>query len=148
MRWIGILLLITAAPAADKATPKTLMDLDEQFCRDFAARGVEGWLAHFADDAIVFAPRGPIVTGKAAARAHYEKAFAGGGSLRWKPAGGFVAAGGDLGYTYGTWESAGKGPDGKQVKRTGKYFSTWKLQKDGGWKIVADIGQPDAPPLP
>jgi ketosteroid isomerase-like protein len=123
-----------------------LMDLDEQFCRDFAAKGVEGWLAHFADDAIVFPPRGPIKSGGPEVRAHYEKVFAKPGDLRWKPVGGFIAKGDDLGYTYGTWQSSGKDKDGNAVTRTGKYFSTWRLQKDGSWKIVADIGQPDLPP--
>jgi ketosteroid isomerase-like protein len=146
MRRIALLLLVPLAWAAEKPTAKMLMDLDEQFCRDFAAKGVEGWLEHFADDAIVFTPRGPIKTGMPDLRAHYEKVFANPGNLRWKPVGGFVAKGGDLGYTYGTWQSSGKDKDGKKVSRTGKYFSTWKLQKDGSWKIVADIGQPDQPP--
>ena len=33
---------------------------------------------------------------------------------------------------------------GQTAKLTGKYQTTWKKQKDGSWKIVADIGNPDS----
>jgi ketosteroid isomerase-like protein len=60
--------------------------------------------------------------------------------LTWEPAGGDVAASGDLGYTYGTFEFRSKDKDGKPVVDHGKYTSIWKKQKDGSWKVVLDMG--------
>jgi len=145
MKLLIALLLPTAFFAAGP-NENTLMSLDEQFCRDFAAKGVEGWLSYFAEDAIVFPRQGPIRHGMDAARQHYRQTLGGmKGWLRWKTEGVFVSKGGDLGYTYGVWESEVAGADGKTVRSTGKYFTTWRKQADGDWKIVADIGQPDAP---
>jgi ketosteroid isomerase-like protein len=136
MRLLAGLLIAVSAFGADSV--QTLMKLDEQFCRDFAARGVDGWMSWFAEDAVVFRPDGPVIRTKAEATAHYRKVFPPGqNSLRWKPLGGMISSASDLGFTYGTWESKG---------RTGKYLTTWKKQKDGSWKIVADIGNPDEPP--
>jgi ketosteroid isomerase-like protein len=134
MKILAALLLTASAFAADSV--QTLMKLDEQFCRDYAARGVEGWMSWFAGDPVVFRPDGPIIRTKAEAAEHYRKVFPPGeNALRWKPLGGMMSASADLGFTYGTWEAKG---------RTGKYMTTWKKQKDGSWKIVADIGNPDA----
>jgi ketosteroid isomerase-like protein len=133
MKMLAGLLLALTAFAAD--TVQTLMKHDEQFGRDFAARGVEGWMSWFADDVVVFRPNGPIIRRKAEAAEHYRKVFPPGqNSLRWKPLGGMISSAGDIGFTYGTWESKG---------RTGKYLTTWKKQKDDRWKIVADVGNPD-----
>jgi ketosteroid isomerase-like protein len=136
-----LLLLLATLPllSASKPTVQTLMAADEEFCRDFTARGVEGWLAHFADDAVVFSADGPITRDRKALEAHYRKLFAGKVPLTWKPLGGEIAASGDLGFTYGTWLISGETP------RTGKYQTIWKKQRDGSWKIVADIGNPDEP---
>jgi ketosteroid isomerase-like protein len=69
-----------------------------------------------------------------------------GATLVWKPVKAEVSQSGDLGYTIGTYESRGPGPDGRFVTRYGKYCSVWKKQKDGAWKWVVDVGTPSAPP--
>ena len=130
------LFLTASAFAAD--TVQNLMKLDEQFGRDYQARGVEGWMSWFADNPVVFRPDGPIIRTKAEAMQYYRKVFPPGeNALRWKALVGMISASGDLGFTYGTWS---------MKDRTGKYMTTWKKQKDGSWKIVADIGNPDTPP--
>ncbi|MBI3279617.1 MAG: DUF4440 domain-containing protein [Acidobacteria bacterium] len=131
--------------AAPGAGVRKLMELDARFCRDFAERGVEGWMAHWADDVVVFAPDRPVQRTKAEARDHYQKVFGGRKpTLRWNPRGGMISSDGELGFTYGTWRSRVADREGKIVERTGKYQTTWRRQKDGSYKIVADIGQPDA----
>jgi len=55
--------------------------------------------------------------------------------LTWTPVGGDISASGDLGYTYGTFEFRAK-----DKVDYGKYTSIWKLQKDGSWKVVLDMG--------
>lgn len=150
-RRAGLLSGVLAAAAMAAAQPEVaaLMRLDEEFCASFQEKGVAGWLAYWAEDAIVFPPRGPILRGKVEAVRYYKALFGSRpGALRWKPAGGDVSASGDLGFTFGTWVSSRPGADAKLVTTTGKYFTTWKKQRDGSWKIVADIGQPDAPEKP
>ena len=60
--------------------------------------------------------------------------------LSWTPVGADISASGDLGYTYGTYEFRSIGKDGKTSVEQGKYTSIWKMQKDGSWKVVLDMG--------
>jgi ketosteroid isomerase-like protein len=60
--------------------------------------------------------------------------------LIWTPVGADISASGDLGYTYGNYEFHSKDKDGKAAVEYGKYTSIWKLQKDGSWKVVLDMG--------
>lgn len=57
--------------------------------------------------------------------------------MTWKPKDATVAASGDLGYTYGTYELHPKAMD---TILYGTYVSIWKKQKDGKWKFVLDSG--------
>ena len=133
------------APAAD--TQAALMKADADFDAQVAAGGIESWVANFAEDGIMFRA-GSIVQGKSAIRELMGPVFATPGtSLRWKPVAADVAASGDLGYTYGTYESTSPGADGKPVVRTGMYVTIWKKQPDGSWKVVVDLGSANPRPV-
>ncbi len=71
------------------------------------------------------------------------------GSLRtkldWTPIEADASAAGDYGYTRGTWIYTAKKPDGSDVKVTGYYVTGWKLQADGTYKFILDIGGADTP---
>ena len=145
-------LLSLAAPArvarADDSIPGALMALDREFARVSAEKGLEGWLSYFAQDAAIFPRNAPIIRGIAAIRAQYAKTHFTPEGLTWKPLAADASASGELGYTYGTWLWTGKDDAGKPVTQTGKYFTEWKKQKDGTWKVVADFGAPDLSPPP
>ncbi len=49
-----------------------------------------------------------------------------------------ASAAGDLGYTYGTYTTAGATPE------HGWYLRVWTREASGAWKVVADITQPQA----
>jgi ketosteroid isomerase-like protein len=66
--------------------------------------------------------------------------------LLWAPVGADISSSGDLGYTYGTYEFHSKSKDGKASVEYGKYTSIWKLQRDGNWKIVLDMGNASPEP--
>ena len=66
-------------------------------------------------------------------------------SLTWEPERADIAASGDLGWTTGSFVSAGVGPDGDPIRSEGRYVSIWRLQADGSWKVVMDLGNPVAP---
>lgn len=54
--------------------------------------------------------------------------------ISWRPYKVEVAASGELGYTWGYWEY-----DGDSVQY-GNYFTVWKKQADGNWKMLLDGG--------
>ena len=57
-----------------------------------------------------------------------------------------LSAAGDMGYTYGNYEFHSNGKDGKPTVEYGKYTSIWRLQKDGTWKVVLDMGNASPEP--
>jgi ketosteroid isomerase-like protein len=61
----------------------------------------------------------------------------------WESLGSDVAASGDLGYTYGSFDFK----KGKDVQK-GYYLRVWKKQPDNKWKIVLDMfSEASMPPL-
>jgi ketosteroid isomerase-like protein len=67
-------------------------------------------------------------------------------SLSWEPDRVEMSQSGDLGYTYGRYQSRRKSSNGSTVVRTGKYVSIWRKEKDGRWRVALDIGSPDPSP--
>jgi ketosteroid isomerase-like protein len=47
-----------------------------------------------------------------------------------------------MGYTWGNYEFKTTNKDGKEEAEKGIYMTVWKKQKDGSWKVVADVGSP------
>ncbi|MEO6232405.1 MAG: DUF4440 domain-containing protein [Ferruginibacter sp.] len=56
-------------------------------------------------------------------------------TISWTPANAEVAKSGELGYTWGNWKFVT--PD---TTFYGNYFTIWKKQADGSWKIGLDGG--------
>ena len=124
------------APAADNnaAIENRLLQLEADFARATAKLGGEGFASFFADDAVTFPQNGKIATGKP--KADWKPTDF---QLTWRPEKAVVAASGDLGYTYGYYQSRAHAPQG-DVVHEGKYTTIWRRQKDGSWKVVLDIG--------
>jgi len=62
-------------------------------------------------------------------------------TLTWKPVKGIVAISGELGYTWGNWKFVL--PD---TTVYGNYFTVWKKQPGGNWKMLLDGGNGAPPP--
>ena len=138
-------LLVLALLAPQDAVPapedpaRILREADLAFWRATAERGLEGWLAHFADDAVVFPAQGGFVRGAAPLRAHYTALSFPPRGFRWEPEQAGLAASGDLGWTSGRWGL----DDGQKVAWQGHYLTVWR-HTEAGWKVVADCGgEPD-----
>jgi ketosteroid isomerase-like protein len=56
-------------------------------------------------------------------------------SLTWVPVKADVSQSGDLGYTWGNWKMVLK-----DTTVYGNYFTVWKKQEDGSWKMTLDGG--------
>jgi ketosteroid isomerase-like protein len=125
-------LLMMAGPAF-AADPAPVAAAEQAFAKSVAELGIrDGFLAHMADDAIVFAP-GPV-SAKAlyGGRPPSKPASQGGTQLVWWPTFAGLAASGDLGFTTGPAEVNGQ--------RISHYFTVWKRQPDGAWKWIYDGG--------
>ena len=132
-----IWLLVLASAVAFGVDPKELVKMEAAFEQATLERGLDGFMSFFAEDGVVLMPNIGPVKGRAAIRKTKEVGFSRPGfSLRWKPEYADIAASGDLGYTYGPYTLTFTGADGKKVTRTGRYFTIWKKQQDGSWKVM------------
>jgi len=109
---------------------------------EMAAReGFNNAILFYADTNIVkFQGQQFPVIGKSA----FAKSFDKNSDLKtisWKPVNAEVAESGDLGYTWGNWKLLAK-----DTTYYGNYFTAWKKQKDGSWKVTLDGG--NATPKP
>jgi ketosteroid isomerase-like protein len=142
--------LLAAAGISWRANAETdgavkLRALEAEFNQATAARGLDGFMSYFADDASELPNGGAVVTGKQNIR-HSLEPWGPDLSLTWAPVQAEMAASGDLGYTFGNYVLKAKDKDGKPVVEYGKYATVWKKQKDGSWRVAMDMG--NASPAP
>ena len=124
--------------AVNKDTEKSsLIKFDENFCSYYrAVKTAEAFLKNVTADARFYLeghfPTSDLDSIKAylAHRKH----------ISWKPMNGAVAASGDMGYTYGSYQI--KDP---LVTEEGFYFRVWKRENKQDWKIVIDMLSPVPP---
>lgn len=115
------------------------------------ARDLEHILPFWSDDAVIFPPGEPAVTGKAAIRQYVAGAFASPGfSITWQTDKIEVSGSGDLAYTTGTDDITFNNAEGKPIVAHNRGIAVWKKQADGSWKCVVDMMSPapaaSAPP--
>ncbi len=138
--------VVDAASNTRGATERALRETDVAWSKTGAAKDLERMMSFFTDDASELPPNAPVATGKAAIRTLWSQLFATPGfAISWQPTKAGVSRGGDLGYTIGTYELAMTDPTGKPVNDRGKYVTVWKKQKNGTWKVVADIFNSNLP---
>jgi ketosteroid isomerase-like protein len=132
--------------AAPRATADSLKQLEGEFMKAALDKGSQGYMSYYAEDAVEAPNGGPLIQGKVNIAKGMGFLDDKNNQLIWSPVGADISASGDLGYTYGTYEFHSKDKDGKATVEYGKYTSIWKLQKDGSWKVVLDMG--NASPKP
>lgn len=148
------LMLLAALPCAsialtqEKDLPPSLSSLVEAeraFARTSVEKGLrDSFLAFFAEDGIWFTPH-PSNTRQELLKQPAPSAPRA-TTLNWRPVYADVSRAGDLGYTTGPYLVTDRSPQQKPL-RHGYYFSIWKKQADGNWKVVVDLGiQTPAPP--
>lgn len=92
----------------------------------------ESFLQYLAEDCVMFNPHpvnGPEL---------YKRRKASPTYLTWYPTFVEVAASGDFGISTGPWELRPSKNDTNVVY--GHYFSVWKKQSNGEWKVIVDNG--------
>jgi ketosteroid isomerase-like protein len=128
-----------ARGAAQPPSVRAVVDAEQSFCRTAAEKGTRAaFLSFLADSAVLFIDK-PV-----AGRPAYESSPERPGVLTWKPRVAGISASGDFGYTTGPWEwRAGAGVP---VEDFGTFVTAWRVQADGSWKAVMDIGINGPPP--
>jgi len=127
-------------PASPKATAEMLKQLEGEFMKAALEKGSAGYMSYYADDSVEVPNGAPLIQGKIDIAKGMGFLDDKNNQLIWTPVGGDISASGDLGYTYGNFEFHSKNKEGQPSIEYGKYTSIWKLQKDGSWKVVLDMG--------
>ncbi|HEX2521803.1 MAG TPA: nuclear transport factor 2 family protein, partial [Terriglobia bacterium] len=118
----------------------SLVESERAFAAASVAKGTRAaFLEYLAENSILFRP-GPV-----AGKKWIEEHPAPPNLLTWEPAFAEVSESGDLGYTTGPWEIRPSSPKDKPTAY-GHFVSVWKLQTDGAWKVVVDLGISHAAP--
>jgi ketosteroid isomerase-like protein len=133
-----VLLSTGFSQGKQSAALDSLVAAEKAFAATSVAKGVrESFLMFFAEDGINFQPH-PTKTRESflkrpapAVRPPVE--------LNWRPIYADISRAGDLGYTTGPYMFKDLSPE-KRPTRFGYYFSIWKKQTNGEWKVVIDCG--------
>jgi ketosteroid isomerase-like protein len=129
--WISVLVLLLLPLKHDPALE--LASAEKLFSKTAGEEGIkQSFLKFFANDCVVFTPH--PVNGKELYNRRAESAA----NLSWHPVFVEVAASGDFGISTGPWEYS-KSKDVQPIAY-GEFFSVWKKQKDGAWKVILDDG--------
>lgn len=133
-----------AGPAATRAADveaarRTLAEAERTLSDASASAGVQTALLVHADEGVRLYRQGahPFVGKEAAVRAY--KALS--EFVKWKVLKADVALSGDLGYTYGSYESRTKPLDEKPSEQ-GFYARVWKRERGGQWRVVFSVASP------
>jgi ketosteroid isomerase-like protein len=144
---VGVIVVIAIVgfsyPVAGRDTKtdaNTLRDLEAEFMQAASERGTGGYMAYYAEDAVELPDGSGILRGREAIAKTMGFLDDKKNQLTWTPLFADIAASGDLGYTYGTWEFRSKDKGGQPTVERGKYTTIWKKQKDGSWKVALDMG--------
>lgn len=116
----------------------SLVAAERSFAQTSVRVGIrKSFMTYFADEAIVFRPH-PIRY-KDAVRDVPPPKNPLGATLSWEPIYADISLAGDLGYTTGPYTLADNTGSGRPAQN-GFYFSIWKKQAGGEWKVVFDGG--------
>ena len=145
---VAIGLLVTScASSSDRRTEKErLNSADEAWSEAIAAGDIERIFSFWSEDAVIYAAGGTVVEGKSAIQRFVRRSRESGVTLSvWRePDKTVVSDSADLGYTIGTYEFRGPGPEGQGFRAPGRYLCTWRKDEAGEWRCSLEIHSPDA----
>ena len=140
---IYAILVGMGACQSPKGSVESLLETDKQFSHKSEQEGMAVAFVAFADSEVIKLNDGSFPTVGIQALSSYfsnqnDTLF----TLTWKPLKAEVAASGDLGYTFGSWQLITKSNDSDSsvVAKYGNYVSIWKYHRQSGWKYVLDAG--------
>lgn len=137
------LLLLSLVAFSQERRPSpalaSLVETERAFARMSVERGVrESFIAYFSDEGIGFQST-PVKT-RAVLLSRPAPPARTPMTLNWFPIYGDVSRAGDLGYTTGPYVLSDDTK--KEPPDYGYYFTIWKRQPDGAWRVALDLGIP------
>jgi uncharacterized protein (TIGR02246 family) len=126
---------------------RAIRKVEAAWSQAFAAKDLNKVVAFYADDASVFLPGSPVLSGAPAIKAAMKPMLADKKySLIFASTKIQVSKAGDIAYSQGAYTSRRTDPKTRQVLiEKGKYVTVYMKQADGAWKAVADSVSFDAP---
>ncbi len=101
---------------------------------------LERILSFWTDDARVYPPGMPTLSGKAALRSYVQGALAiPGFHITWTSSEATLSPDGQLAYMLSTNAVTMPGPDGQLVTTAGRGVTVWRREPDGDWRCAIDI---------
>jgi ketosteroid isomerase-like protein len=121
---------------------KSLLEAESDLSADSSTKGARAALLSRADESLRTYRQGtfPVVGREAVEKTlKVQTEF-----IKWNPLKGDVAASGDLGYAYGTYEVRANASDAEPSER-GNYARVWRHDRRG-WRVVFQVANPVPPP--
>lgn len=138
----NIIVFISCNQTSDTGKLKQeIVDTDKAMSKLAIEEGFFKAILFYADDDIIKLNDGqyPVIGKK-----EFEEKIGndlGPKTLTWEPVNAEVANSGELGYTWGNWKFVRS-----DTIYYGNYFTIWKKQKNGKWKVALDGGNTTPPP--
>jgi ketosteroid isomerase-like protein len=138
------------APDNRAVDAKAIRDVETAWVQSYTTKDVDKIALNYADDASIFMPDAPVITGLPAIKAALKSMVADKNfSLTFSADKVEVSKAGDLAYSQGAYTATMTNLKTKKVvTETGKLVTVYKKQPIGAWKAVADIFNADAPAAP
>src|SRR2546427_1004943 len=125
---------------------RAIREADAATLKAAQAKDVDGAVANYAEDGSWLPPNAPMVNGKAAIRAGWEKLIGSPGfNINWQIDKLEVGRAGDLAYTIYTYQLALEGPNGQPIADHGKDMAVLEKRSDGSLKMIAGTFYLDLP---
>jgi ketosteroid isomerase-like protein len=142
---LSFVLLQTGSWSAPVETDEQVIrKLDAEWSRAAGNKDATKCVSFYSETGSAFPFNAPIATGKAQIQQLWVGLMAKPGfSLHFDPTHIEVANSKDLAYDVGTFELKLNDEKGVSMTIPGKYVVVWKKQKDGQWKVEADIFNTD-----
>ena len=130
------------APVAEqRTTPEALMEADRAFAAETAARGLDGWMSYYAEDAARVQLGTGSVRGPEAIRGFDAAIFEDSTTrLVWVPTDAGVFDDGRHGFTTGRSAFVRIDGDIPDTMNTGRYVTIWRLDDEGRPRVILDTG--------
>ncbi len=133
-----------APPDTRAADEAAIRAASAQWAKAGEAKDLEKWLSFYADDAALFYPGSPVVTGADGRRKAVDSLLKMPDlAMTFATTKVEAARSGDLAYETGTYDMSWKEKNGKTKKEKGKYIVVWKKQANGSWKALLDTFNAD-----
>jgi ketosteroid isomerase-like protein len=119
----------------------SLLQADREFSNASIENGMKkAFLDYISDDCVLLRAEQRPIEGRAAIETSFSQYSDERSMLSWTPLKAIISKSGDLGYTYGIWESKRKDTTGLVFK--GTYLTIWKKNAEGKWEAILDTGNP------